>query len=77
MTQAFALRLAGSPADLAALIALARALPDADAHPWRALAPDSLGPYAITTAPLTRVVAAALAAVGADVCARKCSRSDR
>ena len=39
----FALRLAGSPADLAALIALARALPDADAHPWRALAPDSLG----------------------------------
>ncbi len=69
MTQAFALRLAGTPADLAALIALARALPDADAHPWRALAPDSLGPYAITAAPLTRVVAAALADAGADVCA--------
>jgi hypothetical protein len=69
VTHAFALRLAGTPADLAALITLARALPDADAHPWRAVAPAPVGPYAITADRLTRDLAAALDAAGAPVCA--------
>lgn len=69
MTHAFALRLAGAPADLAALTALARALPDADAHPWRALAPAPEGPYAITADALTRDLAMSLDALGTDLCA--------
>ncbi|MFO0624312.1 MAG: hypothetical protein U0325_01745 [Polyangiales bacterium] len=69
MTRAFALRLAATPDDLAALRTLARVMPDADAHPWRALAPADSGPYAITSPALTRGLAARLADAGADVCA--------